>query len=99
MTFEERYIKAADRGEFQYEVLEVDDCTGKIIAEECKYKGKAVGIIRNSCGEFEIEIDNLNNDPSYIFETRSNRKSARELLERIIKNDESNNGKNLMFVH
>jgi hypothetical protein len=42
MTFEERYIKASDRGEFRYEVTDADDCTGKIYYEECIYKGKAV---------------------------------------------------------
>lgn len=97
MTIEERYIKAADRGEFQYSVVEADDCTGKILKEECTYKGKAVGTITNILDEYEIETDRLNHEPNYILEYRNSRKSARELLERIIKNDEVNNGKNLKY--
>lgn len=94
MTIEERYMKSSDRGEFKYEVLEADEWTGRIALEECIYNGKSVGTIRNNCGEYEVEIDNLINDPVYIFETRSSRKLARQLLERIINNDISNNGKN-----
>jgi hypothetical protein len=98
MTIEERYIKAADRGEFQYEVLETEDWSGKIIAEECTYREKAVGIIRSGSDEYEVEVDNLNHEPSYVYGIRGSRKSARELLERIIKNDEANNGKNMKYI-
>lgn len=98
MTFVERYNKAADRGEFKYEVLEADDFTGKIFSEECFYKGKCVGHISGSDGEFEVEVDNLKNKPVYICQYRSSRKLARELLERIIKNDEENNGKNMKYL-
>jgi len=97
MTIEERYIKAADRGEFQYSVIEADDWSNKILKEECTYKGKAVGTITNILEEFEVETDRLNHEPTYILEYRNSRKSARELLERIIKNDEANNGRNLKF--
>lgn len=97
MTIEEKYIKSADRGDFQYQVLELDNCTGKILVEECLYKCKAIGIIRNSCEEYEVEVDDLENEPLYIFQIRSSRKSARELLEKIIKNDKLNNGKNAKY--
>lgn len=97
MTIEERYIKSANRGDFQYQVLEADDCTGKIYYEECLYKGKAVGTINTASGEFEVNVDNLQHEPTFICEFRSSRKAARELLERIIKNDELDNGKNLKY--
>ena len=98
MTFEERYIKSANKGDFQYSVTEADDCTGKIYTEECRYKGKCVGIIRNDCDQFEEEVDDLHHEPSYICQFRSSRKAARELLERIILNDELNNGKNMKYI-
>ena len=87
MTIEERYLKSADRGDFQYEVLDADDSTGKILSESCKYKGKYVGNIRNNGDNFEIEINELPISKEYFLDYRMSRRSARNLIERIIRND------------
>lgn len=95
----DNYVKAANRGDFQWYPLEEDDWTGRIIAEGCDYKGKGAGVrISGSDGEFEVEID-LDNEPTYICDTRSSRRSAREFAERIIRNDkEGSPEKNLKYV-
>ena len=94
------YIKAANRGDFQYEVAECDDFGG-ILVEECKYKGKGLNakITKMDKNEYEIEIDDLLNEPLYICQTRSSKRLARELLERIIINDRDGNWqKNMKYV-
>ena len=94
------YIKAANRGDFQYEVAECDDCGG-IAVEECKYKGKGLNamITKRDNNEYEIEIYDLFNEPFYICQTRSSKRLARELLERVIINDRKGNWqKNMKYV-
>lgn len=95
------YAKAADRGDFQWYPLEEDGWTGQVFEEGCDYKGKCAGVrISGSKGEFEIEIDGLENEPLYICDTRASRKSAREFAERIIRNDrEGSPAKNLKYVN
>ena len=95
------YIKAADRGDFQYEVAECDDYGG-IMVEECKYKGKGLNatITKVDKNEFQIEIDDLFNAPFYICQSRSSKRLARELLERVIINDrEGKWQKNLKYAN
>ena len=95
------YIKAANRGDFQYEVAECDDYDG-ILVEECKYKGKGLHatITKVDKNEFQIEIDDLFNAPFYICQSRSCKRLARELLERVIINDrEGNWQKNLKYAN
>lgn len=89
----ESYRKAADRGDFQWEAVEVDESGVRV--EECTYKGKGVStkITRVDENEFEVEVDNLPHEPFYILQTRSRRKTARELAERIIRNDRNDNWK------
>lgn len=49
--------------------------------------------------EFEVEADWLQNEPLYIVQYRKSRKSARELAERIIRNDrEGDWQKNLKYA-
>lgn len=94
------YTKAANRGDFQWYPIEEDDWTGQVLEEGCDYKGKGAGVrISGTKGEYEIEID-LENDPTYICETRASRKSAREFAERIVRNDrEGMSEKNLKYVN
>ena len=94
------YIKAANRGDFRYEVAECDEYGG-ISIEECKYKGKGLNatITKIDINEYEIETGDLLNEPFYICQTRSSKRLARELLERIIINDrEGNWQKNMKYV-
>ena len=94
------YIKAANRGDFQWEVLESNDF-GLVQEETCTYKGKSTCITVRMSGdkEFEVEADWLQNEPLYIVQYRKSRKSARELAERIIRNDrEGNWQKNLKYA-
>lgn len=94
------YIKAANRGDFQWEVTECNDF-GLVQEETCTYKGKCVGVsvrIGND-NDFEVEVDWLTNEPLYIIQYRKSRKSARELAERIVRNDrEGNWEKNLKYA-
>ena len=89
------YIKAANRGDFQYEVAECDDYGG-ISVEECKYKGKGLNatITKIDKNEYEVEVDDLLNEPFYICQTRSSKRLARELLEKIIINDRNGSWEN-----
>lgn len=94
------YIKAANRGDFHYEVAECD-AYGGILVEECTYKGKGLNatITKMATNEYEIEIGDLLNEPFYICQTRSSKRLAREFLERMIVNDrEGNWEKNLRYV-
>lgn len=94
------YIKAANRGDFRYEVAEYDEYGG-ILAEECRYKGRALHakITKTATNEYEIETDDLLNEPFYICQIRSSKRLARELLERIIINDRKGNWqKNMKYV-
>lgn len=96
MTYVEKYINASNRGEFVYEVREETD-TGGVFLEECKYKDRWRASIRNYGQEFVAEI-NLDNEPFLIEATRSCRKRAREFVERVLKNDFENNGKNMKYI-
>lgn len=94
------YIKAANRGDFQWEVTEYNDF-GLVQAETCTYKGKDVGVsVRmGNDNDFEVEVDWLTHEPLYIIQYRKSRKYARELAERIIRNDlEGNWQKNLKYA-
>lgn len=94
------YIKSANRGDFQWEVVEYND-DGGVDVETCTYKGESIdaSITKISNNEYEVEIDWLSNEPSYIVQTRSSRKFARELAERIIRNDKEGNWeKNLKYA-
>lgn len=94
------YLKAADRGDFQWSPIDTDAWTGQVISEECEYKGKGCNtkITRTSKDEYEIEIT-LDNEPYYICDYRSSRRSAREYVERIIRNYKSGNWqKNMKYV-
>ena len=93
------YIKSANRGDFQWEVVEYNDYGG-VDVETCTYKGESIDakITKINNSEYEVEVDWLLNEPSYIVQTRNSRKSARELAERIIINDrEGNCSKNLKY--
>lgn len=95
------YVKAANRGDFQWYPIEEDDWTGQVLEEGCEYKGKCAGVrISGTKGEYEIEIDGLENEPLYICDTRSSRKSARMFAERTIRNDREGSSKaNLKYVN
>ena len=95
----EAYLKAADRGDFHWEGVEYNDYS--IQVEECTYKEKYVNakITKISNNEYEVEVDNLLNEPKYILQVRSSRKSARVLVERIVRNDrEGDWQKNLKYA-
>ena len=51
------------------------------------YKGKYIGNIRNDGDNFEIEINELPISKEYFLDYRMSRRSARNLIERIIRND------------
>ena len=93
------YFKSANRGDFQWSPIDIDDWTGQILSEECTYKGQGVNVVVSGCkGNFTIDIDHLIPKPYYICDFRSSRKSAREFAERIIKNDrEGDWQKNLKY--
>lgn len=97
MTKIEKYLKSAERGEFHYEVVEDDPATYTVHVEECYYKEKCVGKISYFGDGFEVETDFLQNEPMYICAIKSSRKRAREFLEKVIKNDEVNNGNNMKY--
>ena len=54
------YFKSANRGDFQWSPIDIDDWTGQILSEECTYKGQGVNVVVSGCkGNFTIEIDHL----------------------------------------
>jgi len=85
--------------DLKYHVVETTDSygCGGIQLETVSYEGRTASINRICSNEFECEI-NLINEPLYVFEIRSSRKNARKFVERIIKNDIANNGKNMKYA-
>ena len=80
------YAKFCDRGDFRWSPT---DCNHlRVFEEECTYKGEGCSaIIRSQPDGYDIEIDNLQHEPMYICAERKSRKSAREFVERVIRND------------
>lgn len=99
MNYVDKYLESAKRGDFQYECVETTDSYGNggCKIETVRYKDRYATITRLTSDEFECEIDLLH-DPVYIVDYRSSRKNARNFVERIIKNDIENNGKNLKYI-
>ena len=55
------YFKSANRGDFQWNPIDIDDWTGRVLSEECTYKGQGVNVIVSGCkGDYTIEIDKFN---------------------------------------
>lgn len=84
----EAYLKAADRGEFQWECIETTDGIGMggVLVESTSLKGRSASITREDANSFLVEVD-LEHEPNYMCDYRSNRKYARILAERLIKQD------------
>jgi hypothetical protein len=93
-----QYTKYCKRGDFEWYPIDCD--YRRVFEEECTYKGKGCSAVIRSCPDgYEIEVDNLVHDPSYIYAERKSRNSARELVERIIRNDRDGNwDKNLKYA-
>ena len=100
MNYVEKYLKSANRGNFQYSCIETTDSygCGGCKVEEVTYEGRHAKITKYGLNEFECEID-LKNEPYYIIEIRANRSNARNFVEKIIMNDIKNNEKNLKYKY
>ena len=82
------YLKAANRGEFQWECDETTDGIGMggVLVESTSLKGRTATITREDANSFVVEVE-LEHEPNYVCDYRASRKSARILAERLIKQD------------
>jgi hypothetical protein len=91
MTAVEKYIQGSKRGEFEWNVVEVDEYgeANRVDVEETELQGRTAKINRNSSKEFDAEVE-LKHSPYCTGDLFTSRNSVRNWCERMIRNDIKN---------